>query len=100
MKKLIVSAALVAAAVSGSGCLASRSIGGVVQSAEKNVTLVQTQDLYMFAYLFPMKMVHQFWKCSEAPGTMTCHKVCDAKGSDLTCPATLPGGSTTVSTVK
>lgn len=100
MKKLALSMALFAATLSGSGCLSARHIAGVGQAGDKNVTLVQTADLYSFAYLFPVRMVHQFWKCSEAPGSMTCHKVCDAKGSDLTCPAVLPGGQATVSTVK
>lgn len=100
MKKLILSGAVFAALTAGSGCLSSRVLGSALQSGDKNVTLVQTQDVYSVAYLFPFMMVHQFWKCSEAPGALTCHKVCNTKGSDLICPATAAGGASTVSTVK
>jgi hypothetical protein len=52
----------------GAGCPSSRDMGAVTLSKEKNVTLIQTQDVYSFALLFPIRLVHQFWKCSEAPG--------------------------------
>lgn len=77
--------------LAGSGCLSSRRLGGMSASGDKNVTLLQTQDVYSVAYLWPVKAVHQFWKCSEAPGEITCQKSCSADGTDLICPA---GGMT------
>jgi hypothetical protein len=100
MRNVILSACVLASLVSGSGCVSSRTIGGMNQSGEKNITLVETEDIYSVAYIFPFKSVHQFWKCSEAPGTMTCKKVCDVKGSDLTCPFVPVGGTGAVNTVK
>ncbi len=98
MKKILFSMMLAAAVVSGSGCLSHRVImGQPAQAADKNVTLVQTMDVYSLAFLFPIRMVHQFWKCGEAPGEMVCNKVCDVKGSDLTCPMTTAGGMNSVS---
>lgn len=93
MKKILVTAALLVGTTSGTGCLASRTIGGMAQAPDKDVTLVQTQDVYALLYLYPVKTVHQFWKCSEAPGTMTCKKVCDTKNSDLVCPTATLGAS-------
>ena len=74
------------AVVAGSSCLSSRVMKSVVQAGDKNVTLVQTFDTYSIFALWPYAAKHQFWKCTEAPGEMTCTKVCDAKGSDLVCP--------------
>lgn len=84
LKKTLLAGAIALTAVSSSGCLSSRVIRSVAQSSDKNVTLVETFDLY--SYLIMAVGKHQFWKCSEVPGTMTCQKVCEAKDSDLTCP--------------
>lgn len=105
MKKLISALPItagVAVAVVGvsSGCLASRTIGAMEQSGDKNVTLVETTDVYALAYVLPVRSVQQFWQCSEAPGTMSCKKVCDAKGSDLICPSTAGGDAAANSNVK
>lgn len=84
LKKTLLAAGLVAFALSASGCLSGRLIRSVAQSSDKNVTLVETYDMY--SYLLWVAGKRQFWKCSEVPGTMTCLKVCEAKDSDLTCP--------------
>ncbi|MEW5741911.1 MAG: hypothetical protein AB1938_23555 [Myxococcota bacterium] len=86
LKKLLMVAALAAFAASTSGCLSSRLIRSVAQSGDKNVTLVETYDRYTYIPGLWFSGKHQFWKCSEVPGTMTCQKVCEAKDSDLTCP--------------
>jgi hypothetical protein len=100
MNKLILSLSLVLSLVGGSGCLSSRTIGRVAQAADKNATLVETDDVYSFAFVVPVKTVHQFWQCTESPGTMACKKLCDAKGSDLTCPVSYSGSPASVNTVK
>jgi hypothetical protein len=84
LKKTLLGAGLALVALSSSGCLKSRVIRSMAQSSDKNVTLVETFDLYTYLVMDIGK--HQFWKCGEVPGTITCQKVCDAKGSDLTCP--------------
>jgi hypothetical protein len=84
LKKTLLAAGLAVLALSASGCLSGRLIRSVAQSSDKNVTLVETYDMY--SYLIWVTGKHQFWKCSEVPGTMTCLKVCEAKDSDLTCP--------------
>ncbi|MBL9039341.1 MAG: hypothetical protein JNG84_12555 [Archangium sp.] len=86
MRQLSTFVLCAAVALGASGCLSSRVMKSVVQSGEKNVTLVQTWDTYSVLMLWPYKATHQFWKCSEVPGSMTCLPVCDAKGSDLMCP--------------
>lgn len=91
MKPTTLRCVVMGLALAGSGCLSSRVIVGMGQAGDKNVTLVQTSDVYSFAYAFPVRVVHQFWKCSEAPGTLSCAKSCDTKGSDLTCPAAVGG---------
>lgn len=85
LKKTLLGAGLALVALSSSGCLQSRIIRSVAQSSDKNVTLIETFDLY--SYLIWAQAKHQFWKCGEVPGTISCQKVCDAKESDLTCPA-------------
>jgi hypothetical protein len=97
MRRSLISTFAIALALAGSGCLSSRFMTRTLQASDKNVTLVQTMDVYSFAYLFPVRLVHQFWKCGESPGEMQCAKVCDVKGSDLTCPMSVPGMSTNVS---
>lgn len=72
----------------GSGCLSSRALGPMAIARDKNVTLLQTQDTYSFAWMWPVKTVHQFWKCSESPGEISCKKVCSTDGSDLLCQST------------
>lgn len=86
LKKTLLAAGLAVLALSASGCLSGRLIRSVAQSSDKNVTLVETYDRYTYIPGLWFAGKHQFWKCSEVPGTMTCLKVCEAKDSDLTCP--------------
>lgn len=83
-KRMLVVCAM--AALSGSGCLTSRVMKSVVQAGDKNLTLVQTYDVYTALLFWPWAAKHQFWTCSETPGAIACTKACDGGGSDLTCP--------------
>jgi hypothetical protein len=87
LKKTLFAATMAITALSTSGCLSGRVLRSVAQSRDKNVTLVETYDRYTYIPWMLYVAKHQFWKCSEVPGTMTCQKVCDAKDSDLLCPA-------------
>lgn len=92
MKNIVMALSVAMLALGGSGCLSSRVLKTVVQAGDKNVTLVQTMDTYSFI-VWPIKIRHQFWKCSEAPGQISCDKACSADGVDLTCPDTYVSGS-------
>ncbi len=99
-RKMVAVAALATLAVGGSGCLWSRSLKSVIQSGDKNVTVIQTVDTYgiWFFQIFPTSIRHQFWKCSEQPGAISCKKSCTEKGVDLDCPdLMLPGSPATIS---
>ena len=98
MKKLSLLVVFAVATLGGSSCLTSRVMKSVVQSGDKNVTLVQSYDTYTVLGMFPWAAKHQFWKCNEAPGSMTCAKVCDVDGSDLVCPAI--GAASTINSVQ
>ena len=94
MKTLAMALVALTVAVSGSSCLSSRNLKTVIQAAEKNATLVQTMDTYSFI-IWPIKIRHQFWKCNEVPGMITCEKACSTQGSDLTCPDFIVGQGST-----
>lgn len=86
LKKLSLVATLALMTLSSTGCLYSRNLRSLAQSGDKNVTLAETNDVYMYIFMMWFMAKHQFWKCSEVPGTITCKKECDASSSDLTCP--------------
>ena len=97
MRRFLMLSGLVALALSTSGCLTSRTIyrlpSAVQLSSDKNVTLINTQDVYSVAFLWPVRVVDQYWHCTEAPGQINCKKACDGK-TDLTCPSfSLAGAS-------
>lgn len=79
------------------GCLTSRSIGAVIQHGNRNLTLVQTEDTWTYVPAVFAVNKHQFWNCRNDAATLVCSKVCDAPGSDLSCPAQYgaAGGSNT-----
>lgn len=62
-----------------SGCLWRRSIVSLEDHPERNVTLVETKDTYLFG-----KGVYQFWQCADEQGKLLCEKTCDGK-TDLSC---------------
>jgi hypothetical protein len=82
---------LVTLASGASGCLASRSLLSYRAGGEKTVSFVETADTYN-VLLWPVQRVHQFWKCIEAAGVITCQKECSSTNTDLTCPAQLVQG--------
>lgn len=55
-----------------SGCLWKRSIVHLQDHPERNVTLLETQDKYLFG-----KGVYQFWHCADEQGSLVCKKACD-----------------------
>jgi len=67
MHKLLLSMAVFAALATGSGCLSSRTIGGVMQSGRQERHPGADAGPLLRRLPLSYKMAHQFWKCSEAP---------------------------------
>lgn len=86
MNSRLMAVACALSLLAGSGCLSSRTLAGMNAAGDKNVTLIQTNDTYSVAFFYPLYAIKQFWKCSEAPGEITCTKVCSANDTDLYCP--------------
>lgn len=61
-----------------SGCLLSRTIVDLSDHPRKDVTLVETVDV------FPFTVKRQFWHCDESAENLTCTKVCGGD-TKLTC---------------
>lgn len=68
-----------------SGCLVSRTIVNMEDHTNKPVTLIETQDKYLF-----YKQVHQFWQCTDQQGSLVCERTCDGK-TNLSCLAMIGG---------
>jgi hypothetical protein len=67
------------------GCLWSRAIVHLEDHPSAPVTLVETQDKYLFG-----KQVDQFWQCTEQQGSLVCERACDGK-TNLSCLAIVAG---------
>lgn len=60
----------VIAGLFSSGCLLQRTIVDLTDHPQKDITLVQTVDVY------PFSVKRQFWQCNENAENLTCSKVC------------------------
>lgn len=67
------------------GCLSSRRILSVNDHPTKPGTVLQTRDVYSIATIYPVRVVKQFWQCSEKGDQLRCEQICGGD-RDLACP--------------
>ena len=89
-----------ALAVAGlSGCLTGRSIVRVEDHPEKQVTKMETMDIYMYFPGIFFVPRHQFWECTQGAGALSCAKTC-GEGTPFTCPMAFGGFGSGASNVR
>lgn len=76
---------LISIAALFTGCLSSRRIVKVNDHPTKMGTVLETRDVYSIASLYPVRIVKQFWQCSEKGDALRCQRICGTD-KDVACP--------------